>query len=460
MMLRTGALVCLLVSSCGFAGAAGVGPGEPPATGGPAAAQATGTLRLSLADALAMGRQRNLDILLSDEALRSAEGAEREARSPLLPDLSVRFSGAREQINLEAYGFPPPAGQSPVVGPFNVADARLYATQTIFDYSAILASRAAQRGRDAARWGRQDARENVAYVCAALYLQAAIGRRRIDDARAQLATAEALYERAMALKQAGTAAGIEVLRAQVQERAQKQRVIFYENEFAKEKLALAQAIGLPLEQPYDLADEAAYSAAPNLDASLAQAFQRRPDLQQLESEIAAAEAARKAEAARRLPVLEFGADYGWIGSSYPLAERTFTLTAGLSIPVFDGGRISARTQQADASLNQLRARRDDLRRRIEMDARSAMLDVQAGDERVQVARGAVDLAQEQLKEAQDRFSAGVVSNLEVAQAQDALAAASDNYLSALYDFGLAKLSLARALGVAETSAAHALGAAS
>ena len=60
-------------------------------------------------------------------------------------------------------------------------------------------------------------------------------------------------------------------------------------------------------------------------------------------------------------------------------------------------------------------------------------------------------------QAQDRFAAGVTNNIEVIQAQDALAATNENYISALYSFNFAKLSLARAVGIAEQATKAYLG---
>ena len=68
---------------------------------------------------------------------------------------------------------------------------------------------------------------------------------------------------------------------------------------------------------------------------------------------------------------------------------------------------------------------------------------------MEVARSSVDLAQQTLSQAQDRFSAGVADNLEVIQAQEAVASANENYISSLYAHNLAKVSYARAIGYAE-----------
>jgi outer membrane protein TolC len=74
-----------------------------------------------------------------------------------------------------------------------------------------------------------------------------------------------------------------------------------------------------------------------------------------------------------------------------------------------------------------------------------------------VAQNALDLAKQEVAQAQDRFTAGVTNNIEVVQAQDALAATNENFIGALYAFNFAKLSLARAIGIAEQATKAYLG---
>jgi outer membrane protein TolC len=91
-----------------------------------------------------------------------------------------------------------------------------------------------------------------------------------------------------------------------------------------------------------------------------------------------------------------------------------------------------------------------LRARIEQEVRDVHLDLEAAAEEVSVEKSAVALATQNLEQSRDRFSSGVTDNIEVVQAQDALATANDAYIASLYSYNLAKISLARATGVAES----------
>ncbi len=428
--------------------------------GGVPSGQATaGVMPLSLSDAIARGLKQNLGVVLGEQSVRSAHGTRWQALSGLLPNAGVTVGQAREEINLEEYGFPVAPGQSPIIGPFNVSSIHLTATAPIFDYAALQRARAGADAATAATHTFRDVRDMVVFVTANLYLQAVTGASRIEAARAQLATAQALYDRAVVQKQAGVIAGIEVLRAEVQLQSQHERVIFFENEFAKQKLALARAIGVPLGQPIDLTDRMPYAAlaAQTLDESLKQAYASREDLQSAQALVDAARAARQSAVGEALPSAHLLADIGRSSFGWDSLKGTYAVQGTITVPIFQGGRVRGKVEQADAQLKQQQAQVDDLRARIEYEVRSALLDVQASDDRVRVARSAADLATAQLAQAQDRFAAGVTSNIEVVQAQEAVATATDNYLSALYAHNLAKISLARAVGLSEARARQFLG---
>jgi outer membrane protein TolC len=122
---------------------------------------------------------------------------------------------------------------------------------------------------------------------------------------------------------------------------------------------------------------------------------------------------------------------------------------GINIPVFAGNRVHGDILVADAQLKQARSQLGDLRGRIDYEVRSALLDLNAAAEQVEVARSSVELAEQALAQSQDRFTAGVADNLEVVQAQEAVAGAHESFIQSLYAHNLAKVELAYAIGDAE-----------
>ncbi|HUS07286.1 MAG TPA: TolC family protein [Bryobacteraceae bacterium] len=415
---------------------------------------------LSLSDAMDRGLKHNLGLITGDQAARLAEAARLRALSGLLPNINARSSETSQQVNLKALGFGGFPGFPSVIGPFRIFDVRAYLSQSIFDYSAIAANRSGSENVKAARLAYQNARDAVVLAVVSLYLQAIMGTARIESASAQVTTANALFKQATDLKNAGVMAGIDVLRAQVEMQAEQQRLIFHRNEFEKHKLNLARAIGLPLGQQFRLSDRIPYGPPPTLalETALQQAYETRPDYQSALAAERAAELQKKAAQAERLPSLYFDGNYGAIGSGPFESHGTFVASVGVRVPVFDGGRIKADVLRADAELEQRKAETGDLRGRIDYEVRTAFLDLKAGGDQVEVAQSALQLANEQVRHARDRFQAGVANSIEVVQAQQALAAANENYTSALFAYNLAKASIARALGVSEKRAKEFLGA--
>lgn len=433
---------------------------QSPMSGGvPSGSPVPRRLRLSLHAALERGLTHNLAAVLGEQRIKSADAGRWAAWAGLLPTVTASLTQAREQINLQAFGIPVPPGESPIVGPFDVSDRRLAISQTVFSYSAIESARSGNAMKTAATYANQDVRDQVVVAIAGLYLQIVSTQSRIEAARAQLDTATALYERAVALKQAGMAAGVETIRAQVQMENQRQRLIVVDNEFAKQKLQLARAIGLPLGQEYELSDRFPYGTLDKMSPAdaVAQAMSSRADYKAALELVKAAEFSRQAAFGNLLPTLGFAADVGNIGPQFGSALRTYSVVAALRVPVLQAGRERSRILAADATLKQERAQLADLRARIEYEVRAALLDVDASGQRVKVALGASDLAALQLTQAQDRFGAGVANHLEVVQAQEAVATASDNLISSQFAHSLAKGALARALGIAEGSVERLLG---
>lgn len=409
-------------------------------------------INLSLEEAIARGLRNNLGLLLSQQASRAAEADHWKQRSALLPNVTARTAETVQQTNLRAFGFPGFPGVPSIVGPLSVFDARVALSQSAFDLSAWRRTSAAAAGREAAGFSYQDARETVVWVVANLYFQAIAGTARVEAARSELQTAEALFRQATDFKNAGVVAAIEVLRAQVEYQAQQQRLIYFENQQEKQKLDLARAIGLPAGQAFRLADALSEAALPALDLAAARdrALAARRDYQSLQALVREAEREKQAAQAQRLPKISLHGDYGAVGRAPGQSHGTFSASASLEFPLFQGGRVRGDVLQADVIVSQRRAELDDLRGRVEYELQVALLDLKAAEQQVEVARSARELAAQQMTQAQDRFAAGVVSNIEVVQAQESLAAAHENYISSLYALNAAKASLALALGAAET----------
>jgi outer membrane protein TolC len=240
---------------------------------------------------------------------------------------------------------------------------------------------------------------------------------------------------------------------------QQQRVLVAENDLQKQRMQLARVIGLPVTQPFELVDPVPNTPTPplELEAALQRAYTRRPDYLALQSRVRAAELQVKAARGEALPTVDINGDIGAIGRSVGSARETYSVAGTVRLPVFQGGKVKGDVMQAQSALDQLRSRLEEMKSHIEFDVRSIALDVKTSGQQVDVARQSIELAGEQLKQAQDRYASGVSSSLEVVQAQESVAAAHEILIQALYRNNVAKLEMARALGVAEQQARAVLG---
>ncbi len=427
-----------------------------PFLGGVPSGAPTGTVEtITVVQAVTRALDHNLGVLTAQESLGRAQGVRWKVLSDLLPNVSGRIAETRQQTNLQAFGFggaeSPFPDLAPVVGPFNVFDARVFVSQAVVDLHALNDARAEAHNVQAARHLYKGARDFVIYVAGTLYVQALAMSARADAARAQQHTAEALYTQATDLKTSGLVAGIDVLRAEVQLNTLKQRATIAANEFEKSKLQLARAIGLPLGQRFALDPALPVLSGPDLslEEAVERAYRTRPDYLAAQERIRAAEASRRGVIGEALPSIRVNADYGEIGLYTTDAHATFAVTGAVSVPIFQGGRTRGRLLEADANLRSRRAEAEDLKAAIYYEVRTAFLDLAATAQQLAVAGRARELSAQQLTQARDRFAAGVASNIEVVQAQDAVAVASEQYIAAQYGYDLAKGALSRGIGSAE-----------
>jgi outer membrane protein TolC len=324
-------------------------------------------------------------------------------------------------------------------------------TQTLFDWKSINATRAANQTVRSAEYTFKDAHDLVVLAVGYVYFQAIEDEARIETDDAQVKTAQALYDQAADQVNAGTSADIDALRTKVELQTRQQQLIQAKNDFAIQKLAVARVIGLAPAQEFELTDKSPYQPFEGMavDEALKRAYASRSDYQAAMNDVRAADLSRKAAIAGYFPSLSFDADYGTAGSHPSSATQVYDVRGTLSIPIFTGGKVHGDVQQADATLEQSHERRDNLRAQIESDVRTALLNLQSSSDQVNVARSNIDLADQTLVQSRDRFSAGVTDTVEVVQSQEAVASAHEQYISSLYNFNLAKISLIRAMGLAE-----------
>jgi outer membrane protein TolC len=420
------------------------------------AAEQRGPIDLSLKRAVevALSAEGSTSIQLSGEALKQARSRALQARAALLPDLEGAFSDRSQTINLAAEGLTsialPFAGFTfpRFVGPFSTTDARVSVQQSVFDFASIRRFQASKVGVSAATQELDSTAEKVAADVARAYLAAVRADADVDTANANVTLSEAVLTQAENQKKAGTGTGIEVTRAKVQLANDRQHLLVAENARRSAHLQLLRVMGTPLETDVRLTDKLGYVPvdAVTLEHAKAQALQSRPDLKaQLQRE----ENARLSASAvkmERMPSLAAFGDYGSSGSALDNSLPTRTYGISVKVPLFDGARRDARRTEAASQYRSEQVRTSDLRQQIELDVRLALDGLRSAEDQVKVAKEGLDLADSELTQARRRYDAGVTNSLEVTDAQTRLERARDNLTQALYNYNVARIDLAQAMG--------------
>jgi outer membrane protein TolC len=411
-----------------------------------------GVISLTLDDAIQRGLRTNLGLILQSSTTLGQNGQKLIALQDLLPKVTGSASYTVQQLDLAAYGLSFP-GISPIIGPFQVFDFRAYLTANLLDLQSLQKYMAAKHNFESAKLTAQDARELVVLTVGNSYLLCIADAARIKAVEAEMQSSKVSLDQATANHEAGTSPRLDVLRAQVDYQSEQQSLISAKNSLEKDKIALARAIGLPLEQKFEVVDLVPFKAldTPDADAAFAQALKQRKDLAAAVETTKGAEASKKAAWEQQLPSAKVSGNFGDLGQTVNHSHGTYTAEGEIDAPILQFVKTHGDEEVAASQLQQARAKQSDQVQQVNADVRDAILDIQTADKLVDAAKSNVDLAREALDEAQQRFKAGVADSLPVSQALSTDRQAEDQYIAALYQHNVAKLSLARALGVASTN---------
>jgi outer membrane protein TolC len=426
----------------------------------------SGILQLSLEDAVQRGLANNLALTQARIGQQQSHAERLQSFNNLLPTLAAQGSAAAHEFDLIQFGFtksvlpqfaallPPgfnPADFNPIVK-VNVAQAAATYSETFLDLPAIERYRASKVDEHAAYFDTQSARGLVVLNVGNTYLQALADSAQVDSATSLLRADQLLFQQATARHEAGTAAHLDELRAQVQYQTQQQRVIAAQTTYAKDLILLKREIGVPVEQQIRLSDATPYAdlEAMTIEDARTQAYRNRQDYQGLQQQLLAADLRRRAAKYERLPTVSANGDYGVIGVIGGAYHGDFAAQVGVNVPIFREARLRGDAAVAAVRQDTVRKNLENLRQQIDQQLRDSLLDVKTAAELVRVAQSNVELATQELSDANDRFAAGVSDNLPVVQAQASLSGAQAQLINDQLQYNQAKLGLARNLGLVDT----------
>jgi outer membrane protein len=413
------------------------------------AAGSSGTAQLTLKQAVQLALHQNPQRLIARLLIFESDRNSQIARSPLLPQAEIEADASLNQYNLQSIER---LQHHQDAGPFQVIQAGPTFSQTIFNLPLI---RSYQIGREGTRQSRSDeltTRETVVTAVVDQYLLILRALATRDAASARVALAQRLYEQATSLQKTGVGLNIDTVRANVELQNERQNLIDAETLTHTTKYGLAELLDLPREQDVEVTDQLDFYDLPKLEKEtlLNQALATRPEIRSLNSQKRIAHLSVDSVDEQRLPQLDFSGFWLYQGSRFNNGIPAYTYEVSLQFPIFTGGRIHAEEARAKLEEQHVAEIRRQVEARIVDEVKSAFDQLTAARNSVDVANLGLQLAQEEVAQAQRRFQAGVTTNIEVITAQDELARASDNQIGALYQFNLSRAALARATGTIET----------
>ena len=415
----------------------------------PLAAQAPAQApsELSLLGAVRLGRQQAVSATLANLNTQVAENRVGLRRADLLPQVSAAGTVAPQTVNLEQFGFPGAVGVTP---PFTLYALQAHASQVIFDASMIERLKAAS---DSAKVAGLDARHigSLAGAAAGLaYLRVLAAAEVVGAREADSAIAATLLAQARQFQAAGVTPAIDLTRNEVNAHAVQAELLSARNELGRARLDLLRVLNLPLDAPLRLTDSLGTGPVDvplSPDSAVAFAMAHRPDV--------TAEAGRTEVARRSLraitneyyPTVGFQGQWTHSGQEVDRMLGSYTLMFGVQLPVFDGFRRQRRSSEQELRLAAQELRQRDLSRQAEQEVRRSLLDLGTAESAVTLATDRLALATLELKQATERFDAGVAGSVETTQAQTVVVAARNALIQARAGYGVARITLYQSLGV-------------
>jgi outer membrane protein len=419
--------------------------------GRPGRAQDASILHLTLHDAVAMSLKQNPQVQIATLSFAQSQEDKNIARSALLPQAGIEVLDRAARFNLYAeFGSKFP-GIPEHAGPFQFFQAGPGVTMPLLDLTLWRRLQAADQGVNASQAQETEVREQIVLLVVSQYLAGMRAGAAVKAAQSRVDLAQALYDQASDLQKNGVGTGIDTLRSNVELQNEKQRLLEAQTQQKVALYGLIRLLNVNPQQEIELVDTPSFYQTPEIDVngSLEQAYATRPEMKALVAQVHIAELMRRAASESRLPTLNFNGSWGEQGLSAPSAIPAYIYQVTVDVPLFTGGRIHAEITKADLELKRLEQERTDLQNRIALEVKTSRAQLDAARHEVDVANSGVQLAQEEVTEARDRFQAGVANNIEVISAQDALARANDNQIAALYGYNQSRADLSHAIGQIE-----------
>lgn len=410
-------------------------------------------VELDLEAAFARAPEANFQILLSEEALTAQEESTRISRSGLLPRVSFNLSQSRTMSpNIGAL-----TDQFPGIPErfYNDRfDALVRARLQILDFRRWDDWNISRLSLEAVRYQVENTVQEILQQIAGAYYTHWRNQRRLDVIDANLERDRLLLRIAEDQEDAGVATALDVTRAEVALAGNELARLQQETILLRSALRLKRILNISLEREIVIINEEIDPATKSVNFSplrFAGVLDQRQDYRQLETELEREALSLNASRRDRLPSIDLSGEWGYASQSWTDdMEEQWAVSLGLSVPIFEGFRLSSQTRLAAANLRRKELELRDLAQQIESDYRLVLQDLDSRAGQVDLARRVVSLNEREFELARIRFEEGVADNSDVVDAQAALADAEDTLVEAEFRYVQARIQLARIEGEVRT----------
>ncbi len=405
------------------------------------------TLELSLRQAMGLAVTHHVQVRMAREQAGEASAQAEEVRAALRPNIGFSSYQLRQTQNLRAMGLNIP-GLPIINGPFDTFDARVQFSQQIFDLMHQRQADSALTGVEIAHLNTQVQSQHVAGAAGLAYLAVQETGEMVKAAQANEVLSSHILQLTLDQEKAGLATGVDEVRARTAEAQNQYALHQAEGAAAEAGTRLRRALGIALGTSLVLTDPLTLEAMPPEDPqAVAKALQQRPEVQALEKTVAQRTTDKAAAVAADYPTLGLVGAIGPSGVTPTQYDyRTYSYGVQLALPIYQGGALAARQDQAESRRRQAQLALRDGQQQVEEDVRLAQVSLVTARAQAEAADSRVDLAQRLLEQAQDRFASGIADNLELVDAQAGLAQARSDRIGSLGAWRMARINYDLALG--------------
>ncbi len=394
---------------------------------------------LTLDEALTTALKNHPQVVEAKENLRGAEARTGQALANYYPQISISADwnkGRTFLIPIES------------VKLTEVHTDALYLKQTIYDFGRTSgAVDAARYNREAADKSLTLTRQDLALrIRNAFYLLLA-AEKQVTAVGETVKARTAVYQQSQEFFNQGIRAKVDVARAEANLYSARTALIRAENNREIARVELANAMGIDslgdrtLTEPYLVS-----LALPERSQAQQEAMRNRAELQQLTALKSAASANLKMAKSSYLPVLSGTANIGYADQNFPPPGNIWGVGLDLTIPLFSGFSSVEQVREANANINAIEARSNNLRLQIIREVESAWLGVSEASARIASTDKEVEATKENQALAEGRYHEGVGNIIEVTDAQSQALDAKTANIQARYDYLTTLARLDRAIG--------------